>query len=229
MSLLTMIAEHASSFRNTLFLTLTIYILRASLIATTSAEGSPLAVAATPVTLHCTGSPAWLAPEFAKEDCLEAGVRLEYSDFALYGNQRVEFTNRGTRRRTRLPQINTPRRYTIATCTIVVALLWDFPDQPPLPPLPGEMLPAGPFERNVVISFQDIFNSAQRLLTHCFVKPRTPIGWEALTRGGSIGVFVMATESLLASSIPIERHGIAGTEHSLNFTTPFGNSTATTS
>ena len=212
-----------------MFLTVTIYYLIALLTATVTADGPLPATADHSVVVHCTSYSAWLAPGFSKEDCLEAGDRFEYSDFARYEDQRLEFSNRGTRRSTRLQQMTTPRRYTIGTCTIVVALLWDFPDQPPLPPLPGEILPAGPFRKNVVISFLDLFNSAKRILAQCYGKPRTPIGWEALAEDGSIGVFVMATNSLLARSIPMDRYDTIGMESSLNLTTLHGNSTINSS
>ena len=219
-----MIHEHMPSLQNVLFLTWTTYFLIASLIAATGVKASSPA-APTSVTVHCTGNQAWLTPEFSKEDCLEAGERFQYSDYAMYKDQKLEFFNRGTRRISHRPQITTPRRYTIGTCTIIVALLWDFPDQPPLPPLPGEILPAGPFQKNVIISFQDIYESAQRILSLCYVKPRAPVGWEALARGGSLGVFVMATESTLARNIAMERYGTVGADYSVNLSTPLAGST----
>ena len=219
-----MLAGNISLRKDTLFLVAFIYFLMAFLISSTASKNSVDAV-----TVHCTGASVWLAPDFSKADCVEANERFHFSDYAMYTSQRLEFSNRGTRRKTRNAQMKTPRRYTIGTCTIIVALLWDFPDQPPLPPLPGQSLPAGPFEKNVVTSFENLFDSAKRIITNCYGRPATPIGWESLGQGGDIGVFVMATESILARNIAVGDSGAVGMEFLFNHTNTFGNHTTLTS
>ena len=146
----------------------------------------------------CNGFRAWLAPSFDVNDCFDAGHRLEYSDYAKYVSKGLEFHNQETPKTRKLPQILTPRNYTIATCTIFVSMLWSFPDQPPFPPLPGREEPHGPDEKNVVVSFREIFRALERIQIHCHSLRNTPLGWEPLGQGGSLGIFVMATDSAVA-------------------------------
>ena len=219
-----MLSRDISSRNETLSFIAFIYFLMTFLIHSTNSNSSVDAVI-----VHCTGSSVWLTPDFSKADCMEATERFEFSDYAMYTSQRLEFSNRGTRRTTRYSQMNTPRRYTIGTCTIVIALLWDFPDQPPFPPLPGQILPAGPFEKNVVTSFENLFDSAKRIVTNCYGKPQAPVGWEALGRGGNIGIFVMASESMLARNIPVGGYDAVGMEFLFNHTNTSLNHMALTS
>jgi len=219
-----MMAQSPSSLRSTFFLTLTTCFVMTFLIVTSIAESAPLATASN-LDTYCTGSHAWLSPGFSREHCLEAADRFQYSDYATYTTNRLEFSNRETQRTSRFPQMTTPRRYTISTCTIFVAMLWDFPNKPPLPPLPGADLHPGPFEKSQVTTFKELYNTAKTVIFSCYGLPRTPVGWQPAGQGGNIGVFVMATDSLVARNIPAVVYEEAGTLYLQNLTQPRGFST----
>lgn len=210
----------------TLFWTLPICFLGTFLIATGSARTASLATASNDYVTHCTGHHAWLAPGFLIEHCLEAADRLEYSDYAVYTAQRFEFSNLGTRRTSHFPKMTTPRRYTISTCSIFVAMLWNFPQQRPLPPLPGMDLPPGQFEKSQVTSFREIYVTTKRIVYNCYGRPETPVGWQTVDTNGNIGVFVMATHSLVAQNIHAAVYKDAGMQYLQNLTKPHGNFTA---
>lgn len=196
-------------------------------LVTSNAANASLATASNELDTYCTRYPAWLSPSFAREDCLEAIERLQYSDYATYTNRRLEFSNRETQRTTRFPKIDTPRRYTISTCTIFVAMLWDFPDQPPLPPLPGAASHPGPFEKSQVTSFKALYLTAKAVVLNCYGLPHTPVGWQPAGLGEklNIGVFVMATDSLLAQNIAAVNYEEAATSNLQNLTQRRGFST----
>ncbi len=82
-------------------------------------------------------------------------------------------------------------------------MLWDIPDQPPLPPLPGD--PKGPFQRADVLSFQDVFNALRRVSLKCYgdAGDLGDLGWEAVGKDFSVGVFMMATGSEVERNIRI--------------------------
>ncbi len=224
---LKMKAQVDSITKNALFLTLVISFLTGFLVARINAEISPPPTASNGVT-HCTGFHAWLASGFSKEDCLEALDRFAYSDYAVYTTKRLEFSDRDTPSTSRLPKITTPRRYPISTCTIIVAMLWSFPNKPPMPPLPGQGAPFGPFEKSEVTSFQVIYDSVKRIVIGCYGHPETPVGWEPVGKDSGLGVFVMATESLLARAIPVAGYEQAEMPYLLNLTHPHQNSTIDT-
>ena len=203
---------------------LIISLLITFLATTTEAENSSL-TASNGVT-HCTDFTAWLSPGFTKTDCHEASDRLEYSDYAIYSAKSLEFHDRGTRRTSELPQIFTPRKYTISTCTVVVAMLWSFPVEPPLPRLPGPLRPHGPYGQNTIVSFRNIYRAVERIQIHCLGSQVTPVGWESLGNDGSVGVFVMATDSLLARNLFAVNDGATKAGYLLDI---HGNSTAVTS
>lgn len=96
-------------------------------------------------------------------------------------------------------------------------MLWDFPDQPPLPPLPGD--PKGPFQRADVLSFQDVFNALRRVSLGCY-GDAGDLGWEAVGKDFSVGLFMMATGSEVERNIRIgvEPSGAVGEGGLLNST-----------
>jgi hypothetical protein len=171
--------------------------------ATALPRSSPPALTANTRT-QCTTSPAWLTPTFRPEDCLEAVERFLYTDYIHYKGTRYEFHDRTPPPQPRYPPMLVPRRYTIASCTVVIAMLWDFPDLPPLPPLPGD--PKGPFQRADVLSFQDVFNALRRVSLRCYGDAgdlARGLGWEAVGKDFSVGVFMMATGSEVERNIRI--------------------------
>jgi len=176
------------------FFLLTNYVLGKAL-----PPSSPSAPPA-PSGAQCSEAQEWLIPTFNDSDCVEAVNRFFYTDYYRFRTTRYEFHNRGTPDSTRYPRKILPRRYTIATCTVVIAMLWDFPTEPPLPPLPGE--PSGPFKKVDVMSFQQVFESLRRVTVTCG-EENNYMGWEAMGRDLSVGVFVMATGSELERNIRI--------------------------
>ena len=141
-----------------------------------------------------------------------------YSDFRRYEITRYEFHNRGTPRSTRRSGMLAPRRYTIGSCSLIIAMLWNIPDQPPLPPLPGE--PQGPFQKTDVLSFQEIFEAMRRVTVNCIETEY--LGWERVGQDRSVGVFLMATGSELERNIPIGvRSSSIAAGLLLNLTNPF--------
>ena len=79
-------------------------------------------------------------------------------------------------------------------------MLWSFPDQPPLPPLPGE--PKGPWKESEVLNFNTLYEVVQQIRLGCSNRP-VPLGWLAAGTQKNIGVFFMATGSELERNIPI--------------------------
>ncbi len=193
------------------------FLLTDCLIPTATARSSPLALAVTGEP-HCSNLEEWRRPNFNPLDCLAASERFIWSDYSHFGLTRFEFLNRGTPRSTRLSRKIAPRRYSIGSCSVIIAMLWNIPDQPPLPPLPGN--PQGPFIKTDVLSFQEVFEAVRRICITCVEMEY--LGWELVGQDHSVGVFVMARGSELEINIPIGvglSSMVAGI--SLNFTNPF--------
>ena len=170
----------------------------ASLIPNTPARPPPLTPRAR--ALYCTSQSSWLTPTFTESDCREADTRFILTDYTRYKTRLFEFLDFSSTKTSRFERMLTPRRYTIGTCTIVIAMLWSFPDQPPLPPLPGE--PKGPFAQSEVVSFDTLLESVQQVFVECSKTP-VPLGWLAAGRQRNIGVFFIATGSEVERNIPI--------------------------
>lgn len=176
------------------------FLLLTNCILAKAFPPSSLSAPPAPSGAQCSDSQEWLIPTFNDSDCVEAVNRFFYTDYFRSRTTRYEFHNRNTPDSTRYPSKIAPRRYTIATCTVVIAMLWDFPTEPPLPPLPGD--PSGPFKKVDVLSFQQVFDSLRRVTVNCG-ESNNYMGWEAMGRDLSVGVFVMATGSELERNIRI--------------------------
>lgn len=61
---------------------------------------------------HCTNSRAWVPGSLARSDCIAAVDDL-YHDAQRRDNQIYEFLSPGVKRKSRVPPMNTPRKYTV--------------------------------------------------------------------------------------------------------------------
>ncbi|KAL8971978.1 MAG: hypothetical protein Q9197_002994 [Variospora fuerteventurae] len=161
----------------------------------------------------CTGSYDWLSPRMDAADCAAAIEKIGRSDGARYGNRQFEFVGRSGVRKTPLPPMHTPRRYTAGeikdvclevakprltcagTCTVVIAMLNIFPEAD----LPDP--PKNPLGSSDVTTFHDLYLAADNVLHHC-VTWLQQAGYQQEGVVASIGVLLMATDSLENHSIP---------------------------
>ncbi|KAI4287496.1 MAG: hypothetical protein L6R35_003244 [Caloplaca aegaea] len=112
-------------------------------------------------------------------DCAAAIEKIERSDGARYGGRQFEFVGRSGVRKTPLPLMHTPRRYTAGeikdvcfeeakprltcagTCTVVIAMLKIFPEAD----LPDP--PKNPLGSSDVTTFHDLYLAADSVHHHC--------------------------------------------------------------
>ena len=82
-------------------------------------------------------------------------------------------------------------------------MLWDFPDQPPLPPLPGyDGAGTGrELKKTDVMSFQAVSEALKRIAVTC--ADWGHLGWEPLGLDKSVGVFIMAMNSEVERNIKV--------------------------
>ena len=82
-------------------------------------------------------------------------------------------------------------------------MLWDFPDQPPLPPLPGyDSAGTGrELKKTDVMSFQAVSEALKRIAVTC--ADWGHLGWEPLGLDKSVGVFIMAMNSEVERNIKV--------------------------
>ena len=169
------------------------------LIVTAIPPSFPSALAVDSPGPHCAKAPEWSTSDFSANDCIAAADRFIYTDLARHGFTRYEFHTKASRPSTRFPDMVAPRRYTIGTCTVIIAMLSSVPDEPPFPPLPGD--PSGPFQNNDIFSFREVFDALRRIGVAC--EETKSRGWEAVGQDRSAGVFLMATRSELSRNIPL--------------------------
>ncbi|KAL8724566.1 MAG: hypothetical protein Q9166_007876 [cf. Caloplaca sp. 2 TL-2023] len=153
------------------------------------------AVSVDPRDPPCTGSYDWLGTGLNAVDCVYAIDKFFNLEVAHHAYQTFEFTGVSHRRYTKLPAMRTPRRYTHGTCTLVVTLLGIFPSMD----LPEP--PKGPFKDSDISTFYDLHQAASRIQKHCVAWVRQA-GYEDLGSFGSLGVFLMATNSNEERFIP---------------------------
>ncbi|KAL9020071.1 MAG: hypothetical protein Q9185_002685 [Variospora sp. 1 TL-2023] len=128
-------------------------------------------------------------------DCAAAIEKMGRSDGARYGGRQFEFVGRSGVRKTPLPPMHTPRRYTAGTCTVVIAMLNIFPEAD----LPDP--PKNPLGSSDVTTFHDLYLAADSVLHHC-VAWLQQAGYQQEGVVASIGVLLLATDSLENHSIP---------------------------
>ena len=191
-------------------------ILLVSLTPTTSAEDPYLEAGNRK--LWCTNITPWLTPHFNNEDCREANVRFILTDYDRYKRHHYEFLDLSTPSISRYPRMRTPRRGPIGRCTGSIGMRWCFPDQPPLPSIPGQ--PQGPFTKSVVSSYDELYEVVQQVFIGCG-GTKTPLGWLEAGKDNSLGVFYLATGSEVERNIPIGVGGGAVGDYLRNVTGGF--------
>lgn len=173
----------------------------------TSVYGKPLNHSLTQI--HCTDSPNWIDPIFNRPDCDHALNQFLATSVVEHETTPFEFLAPGTHPSHTLPNVKTPLKVTVGTCTLVIAMLASF--------APG-MLPAagrGPWPPTDIASFRDIYFTALAVDVQC-TRLQGKAGW--LHTGGrrAVGVFFWGTESRMDMVV---RNGV----HLLR---PHGNTTA---
>lgn len=168
----------------------------------------------------CVRTVDWLAPQFDGDDCAEAISRFLHTDFDMYGFRRFEFLDVSTPQRTRSTVMRTPRRYTIATCSIGIGILSDFPEV-----LPGES--THQLQKSDVASFQEIMESLRRIAVVCLTEGRA--GWEAVGKDRSLGVFIWATGSHMDETLFNRPSALMPSPLGLNSTARLDKSASSTS
>ena len=127
---------------------------------------------------------------YSEEDCVDAIAGLQHSDYDSYGQNLFEFLAPGAGAWYGYPYIVTPRRYTVRTCTIAIAMLVNFP--PGM--LPGEP-PRLPYGFSDVSSFAQMW-SAARQIDHFCEGVHGSLGWAMEGDiNHAIGVFIWVTDS----------------------------------
>ncbi|KAI4193132.1 MAG: hypothetical protein LQ350_008458 [Teloschistes chrysophthalmus] len=182
---------------------ITIHILLS--IHTISALPSPpnppssdLTLPTRPPWSSCVDLPTWQQTHLDPADCFRALQLFRQQESEKVQTQRFEFISPGARARTGLLPLTTPRRYSIGTCTITLALLGSVPR----PLLPPGTHTRGRWPGSDVATFEELVDAARGIYQECVtdlgrVRPSGPLaGWH--TKGhvdGVLGVFVWQTGS----------------------------------
>ena len=142
---------------------------------------------------QCADSPDWATPTaFNTQDCLAALDRFYYFVSTQRFTSYLEFRVANTRAQTQLPQAFLSRRFRFDTCSLGIAMLWNF-----RAPLPGDGggRPHG-FPRNDVTTWRDIYSAVDRVVKRCALHPgKDTGGWMIVGDMGAIGVFVVQADS----------------------------------
>lgn len=138
----------------------------------------------------CTNTFDWTGRVYNSNDCLDALHRLHDTDLKIYRTRELEFLAPGAEPRSNLPAIRTPRRHTVGSCTLVIAMLSTFP---PLS-LPGQVIRRRPYASTDISRFSYLWSVASWLDDTCIHKGKM-LGWVATGRNFDVGVFAWATAS----------------------------------
>lgn len=140
----------------------------------------------------------WQQTQIEPADCFRAIQLFHQQESQKVQTQRFEFISSGARGRTGLLPITTPRRYSVGTCTITLALLASIPR----PLLPPGTQSRRHFPTSDVATFEELVAAAQGIYKECItvdgrLRPNGPLaGWH--TKGhveGVLGVFMWQTGS----------------------------------
>ncbi len=144
-----------------------------------------------PIRTHCVADSSWTTPKYeSRNDCEDAVNRLYLTDYGRFSARRFQFLAAHATVPGR-PQdtVRTPRRYTIASCTIAIVMLTDFPSSQPFP---GK--PPGPYPSRAATSYEKVWQAAVRIIRGC-VMLEGFAGWEVVGKDEGIGVFVWSKGS----------------------------------
>ncbi|KAI4256628.1 MAG: hypothetical protein LQ352_002018 [Teloschistes flavicans] len=139
-------------------------------------------------------------------------------DVARHGARDFEFVGTSGIYKTKLPKMRTPRRYTVGSCTLVIAMLGVFPQMD----LPDP--PSTPVRLSDVSTFYDLHQAALRVHSTC-VQWIHQAGYLDIGAVNSMGSFLMATDSyeerivIPQGIVPSEKSNVEATA-ALNGTVP---------
>ena len=144
----------------------------------------------------CTNGFDWAGAMYDPNDCLRAVERLEDTDLKFFKSIELEFLAPGATRTSSLPTIRTPRKYTVDSCTLVIAMLSTLP---PLS-LPGQTRRRQPYAPSDTSRFSYIRSISSWVDRTCIEKSEK-LGWCATGENYDIGVFLWSTASIMDKKI----------------------------
>ena len=165
-----------------LFLTLSVAAIPTSYSLIRSGDDRPM----------CTNDYDWTGARYDPNDCLSAVERLEKTDLKFFKSIELEFLAPGATRRSSLPTIRTPRKYTVGSCTLVIAMLSTLPPWS----LPGERKRRQPYAPSDKSRFSYLRSVSSWVDGTC-LEGEHMLGWCATGENFDIGVFLWSTASLM--------------------------------
>ena len=144
----------------------------------------------------CTNDYDWTGAAYDPNDCLSAVERLENTDLKVFKSIEFEFLAPGATRRSSLPTIRTPRRYTVNSCTLVIAMLSTLPPWS----LPGHERPRQPYAPSDTSRFSYLRSISSWVDKTCLEGDKM-LGWCATGKNFDIGVFIWSTASAMNKEI----------------------------
>lgn len=139
----------------------------------------------------CTGAMSWTSKSYDPNDCLKSLEKLEDTDLRIFRSRDFEFLAMGATGQTKYDNVRLPRKYTVETCTLIIAMLSDFSDYS----LPGQIRVRKEYEHNEVSRFSYLWSVAAWVDRHCVDGKDPRLGWCATGEKFNIGVFFVATKS----------------------------------
>ena len=146
-----------------------------------SSEGHPM----------CNDFMSWTTKGYDPNDCLKSLERLEDTDYRFYRSQDFEFLAIGATGKTKYQKVRLPRKYSVGTCTLIIAMLSDFGDHT----LPGQIRGRKEYGISEVSKFSYLRSVAAWVDSQCIDNERSRLGWCATGERFDIGVFFVATAS----------------------------------
>ena len=140
-----------------------------------------------------------MANSWDPNDCLNALYKLEETDLRVYRSHDFEFLAIGATGETKHDKIRLPRKYTVDTCTLVIAMLSDFTEYS----LPGQIRERKEYERSDVSKFSYLWSVAAWVDGHCPGARNPLFGWCATGEKFDIGVFFVATVSKFNKEVSV--------------------------
>ena len=169
-----------------LFLALSVAAVPTSYSLIRSGEDHPI----------CTKDYDWTGAMYDPNDCWSAVERLEKTDLKFFKSIELEFLAPGATRRTSLPTIRTPRKYTVDSCTLVIAMLSTLPPWS----LPGQKRRRQPYAPSDTSRFSYLRSISSWVDGTC-LEDSLMLGWCATGENYDIGVFLWSTASAMNKGI----------------------------
>ena len=166
----------------------TIFLLLASLIGALPKTHNLTIDEAHPM---CTDSTGFTGRVYYPDDCLAALHKLESTDLFVYRARDFEFLTTDAEPTTDLDNIRLPRKYTVGTCTLVIAMLSTFPQFS----LPGQVRLKKDYGTSERSKFSYLWSVAAWVDRSCLANKLPLLGWCATGARLDIGVFMVATGS----------------------------------